>query len=39
MRLNDCELTAMVKKKVNPKKINKKIIKKKKVKRYFYVLL
>lgn len=29
MRLNDCELTAMVKKKVNPKKINKKIIKKK----------
>lgn len=39
MRLNDCELTAMVKKKVNPKKINKKIIIKKKVKRYFYVLL
>lgn len=38
MRLIDCELTAMVKKKVNPKKINKKIIKKK-VKRYFYVLL
>lgn len=31
MRLIDCELTAMVKKKVNTKKINKKIIKKKKL--------